>query len=125
MKELFLMKGITLGSLAKDIQTNSSYVSEVINTYKEQNFASYLNSLRVEYLLNKLVTDKKFRSYKLGVIPDELGYNNEQAFSIEFKKRQEPRCPLISKKSKKHKINKRELDEKNLLKSWKREVGGF
>ncbi|WP_326982142.1 hypothetical protein VUJ46_18315 [Chryseobacterium sp. MYb264] len=119
------MKGITLGSLAKDIQTNSSYVSEVINTYKEQNFASYLNSLRVEYLLNKLVTDKKFRSYKLGVIPDELGYNNEQAFSIEFKKRQEPRCPLISKKSKKHKINKRELDEKNLLKSWKREVGGF
>jgi len=86
-KENFLKKGLTLGSLAKDIKTNSSYLSEVINTYKGKNFASYLNDLRIDYALSKLVRDKKFRSYKLSVIATELGYNNEQAFAIAFKKK--------------------------------------
>ena len=86
-KEMFLRKGITLASLAKNIKTNTAYLSEVINTYKEKNFAAYLNDLRIEYALIKLVKDKKFRSYKLSVIAEELGYNNEQAFSLAFKKK--------------------------------------
>lgn len=86
-KEQFLKKGITLSSLAKTIKTNSAYLSDVINTYKEKNFASYLNDLRINYALKRLVHDKKFRSYKLSVISEELGYNNEQAFSIAFKKK--------------------------------------
>ncbi|SDQ29306.1 AraC-type DNA-binding protein [Chryseobacterium soldanellicola] len=86
-KELFLKKGITSASLAKSIKTNTSYLSEVINTQKEKNFAAYLNDLRINYALNRLVRDRKFRSYKLSVIADELGYNNEQAFSLAFKKK--------------------------------------
>jgi YesN/AraC family two-component response regulator len=34
-----------------------------------------------------LANDKKFRSYKLTFIAEELGYNNEQAFTLAFKKR--------------------------------------
>lgn len=86
-KQQFLKKGITLSSLAKTLKTNSAYLSDVINTYKEKNFASYLNDLRINYALTRLVHDKKFRSYKLSVISEELGYNNEQAFSIAFKKK--------------------------------------
>ncbi|UFH32316.1 helix-turn-helix domain-containing protein [Chryseobacterium sp. C-71] len=86
-KEQYLRKGITLNSLAKKIKTNSTYLSQVVNIYKEKNFAIYLNDLRIEYALNKLVKDKKFRSYKLSVIAEELGYNNEQAFALAFKKR--------------------------------------
>lgn len=86
-KEQFLRRGISLSGLAKKMKTNSTYLSQVVNTYKEKNFAIYLNDLRIDYALNKLVRDKKFRSYKLSVIAEELGYNNEQAFSIAFKKR--------------------------------------
>lgn len=86
-KELFLKKGITLASLAKNIKTNTTYLSEIINTHKSKNFASYLNDLRIDFALNRLVKDKKFRSYKLSVIAEELGYNNEQAFSLAFKKK--------------------------------------
>ncbi|WP_146894358.1 helix-turn-helix domain-containing protein [Chryseobacterium rhizosphaerae] len=86
-KELFLKKGITSASLAKSIKTNTTYLSEVINTQKGKNFAAYLNDLRINYALNKLVKDRRFRSYKLSVISDELGYNNEQAFSLAFKKK--------------------------------------
>lgn len=86
-KELFLKKGITLANLAKNIKTNTAYLSEIINTHKGKNFASYLNDLRIDFALNRLVNDKKFRSYKLSVIAEELGYNNEQAFSLAFKKK--------------------------------------
>ncbi len=86
-KELFLKKGITLASLAKNIKTNTAYLSEIINTHKGKNFAAYLNDLRIDFALSRLVKDKKFRSYKLSVIAEELGYNNEQAFSLAFKKK--------------------------------------
>ncbi|MBP2618736.1 helix-turn-helix domain-containing protein [Chryseobacterium jejuense] len=86
-RELFLNKGVTLASLAKNIKTNTAYLSEIINTHKGKNFASYLNDLRIDFALNRLVKDKKFRSYKLSVIAEELGYNNEQAFSLAFKKK--------------------------------------
>ncbi|MDM1557389.1 AraC family transcriptional regulator [Chryseobacterium indologenes] len=86
-KELFLKKGTTLASLAKNIKTNTAYLSEIINTHKGKNFTAYLNDLRIDFALNRLVKDKKFRSYKLSVIAEELGYNNEQAFSLAFKKK--------------------------------------
>ncbi|WP_221408189.1 helix-turn-helix domain-containing protein [Chryseobacterium lactis] len=86
-RELFLKKGITLASLAKNIKTNTAYLSEIINTHKGKNFATYLNDLRIDFALNRLVKDKKFRSYKVAVIAEELGYNNEQAFSLAFKKK--------------------------------------
>lgn len=86
-KDQFLNKGITLGSLAKKIKTNSKYLSEIINTYKGKNFATYLNDLRIDYAISRLANDKKFRSYKIPFIAEELGYNNEQAFTLAFKKR--------------------------------------
>ncbi|MCL8535318.1 helix-turn-helix domain-containing protein [Chryseobacterium gallinarum] len=86
-KEQFLTKGITLSSLAKKLKTNSKYLSEVINTYKEKNFAAYLNDLRIDYAISRLATDRKFRSYKIPFIAEELGYNNEQAFTMAFKRR--------------------------------------
>ncbi|MDN5422608.1 MAG: helix-turn-helix domain-containing protein [Chryseobacterium sp.] len=86
-KDQFLNKGITLGSLAKRVKTNSKYLSETINTYKGKNFAAYLNDLRIDYAISRLANDRKFRSYKIQFIADELGYNNEQAFTLAFKKR--------------------------------------
>lgn len=86
-KEHFLQKGITLGSVAKKIKTNPRYLSEVINIYKGKNFATYINDLRIDQAINRLATDKKFRSYKISVIAEELGYNNEQAFTLAFKRR--------------------------------------
>lgn len=86
-KKGFLKKGITLASLAKKTKTNSKYLSEVINTHKGKNFAAYLNDLRIDYAIKRLAKDKKFRSYKIPFIAEELGYNNEQAFTLAFKKK--------------------------------------
>jgi YesN/AraC family two-component response regulator len=94
----FLKNGITLASLAKSIKTNTTYLSEIINNHKGKNFTAYLNDLRIDYVLDVLVKDKKFRSYKLPAIAEEIGYNNVQAFSIAFKKKTELLPLFISKK---------------------------
>ncbi|PQA94968.1 Helix-turn-helix domain-containing protein [Chryseobacterium piscicola] len=86
-KEQYLKKGITVENLAKKFNTNSTYLSKVVNIYKEKSFPSYLNDLRIDYALIRLLNDKKFRSYNFSVIASELGYNNEQAFAKAFKKR--------------------------------------
>lgn len=41
----------------------------------------------IDYAIDKLLKDRKFRSYKLTVVAEELGYNNEQAFAVAFKKK--------------------------------------
>ena len=42
----FLKKKYTLNSLAKELNTNSTYLSKVINLEKDTNFANYLNNLK-------------------------------------------------------------------------------
>ena len=86
-KEQYLKTGIVVDNLAKKFKTNSSYLSKVVNIYKEKSFPNYLNDLRIDYALIRLLNDKTFRSYNFSVIASELGYNNEQAFAKAFKKR--------------------------------------
>jgi len=86
-KKHYLKKGVTMANLAKNLKTNTAYLSDVINSHKGKNFAAYLNDLRIDYALKQLVQDKKICSYKLSAIAEELGYNTEQSFSIAFKKK--------------------------------------
>lgn len=86
-KEQYLKKGISVDNLAKKYKTNSTYLSKVVNKYKGKSFPTYLNELRIDYALVRLLNDKKFRSYNFAVIAGELGYNDEQAFAKAFKKR--------------------------------------
>ena len=83
----FLKNDITLAKVAKKFKTNSSYLSKVINSHKKQNFANYVNDLRIEFCIEKLKTDSKFRRYSIKSIAQEIGFNNIQSFSSAFQKR--------------------------------------
>ncbi|WP_025740899.1 helix-turn-helix domain-containing protein [Aquimarina pacifica] len=82
--EDFLKSQISLSSVAKEFKTNSRYLSQIINTYKEKNFSNYIADLRIEYMINKLKIDKKFRNYKIQVIAKEAGFNTSESFSKSF-----------------------------------------
>ncbi|QPQ51038.1 helix-turn-helix transcriptional regulator [Chryseobacterium indologenes] len=58
-KEEFIESGLTLNKLATRFDTNSSYLSQVINEYKGTNFNRYLGELRIHYITKKLYEDKK------------------------------------------------------------------
>ena len=77
---------ITLLSLAKTFETNSKYLSQVINQQKEQSFNNYINSLRIRYTVEKLKIDLVFRKYSIKAIAHEVGFNTTESFSKAFLK---------------------------------------
>ncbi len=83
----FLEPNITTTSLAIQFKTNSKYISRIINTYKEKNFTNYINDLRLEYVIEELKTNKKFRNYTIKAIANEIGFNTTEAFSKYFHKK--------------------------------------
>ena len=70
--------------LATEFKTNSNYLSKVINEIKGTTFTQYTNMLRIEYILEKLETDKKFSQYTIQALSEFSGYNSVQTFTRAF-----------------------------------------
>ncbi|WP_046757832.1 helix-turn-helix domain-containing protein [Kordia jejudonensis] len=81
------MKKISLGRLSENFNTNSKYISKIINEYKGKTVSQYINSLRLDYCINRLKNDNKFRKYSLDHIADESGYSTRRAFNNAFLKK--------------------------------------
>jgi AraC-like DNA-binding protein len=82
----YISSETTLTSLAKTFETNSKYLSQVINQQKGQSFSNYINSLRINYTVRKLKTDARFRKYSINAIANEVGFNTSESFSKAFYK---------------------------------------
>ncbi|MFA5299027.1 MAG: helix-turn-helix domain-containing protein [Lutibacter sp.] len=83
----FLDNSITLNRLSKTFNTNSNYLSKIINFYKKQNFSSYISDLRIDYCIEQLITNKTYRKYSIKALSFELGFNNAESFSKAFYKK--------------------------------------
>ncbi len=84
--EKFLKKDISLTSLSHQLNTNPKYLSEIIRIHRNNNFNGYINSLRINYIVQKLYHDIKYREYKISYLAEECGYTSSQVFVIAFKK---------------------------------------
>ncbi|WP_053002378.1 helix-turn-helix domain-containing protein [Kordia jejudonensis] len=84
-KQLFLSKHCSLNEVAKKLKTNTSYLSKLVNTHKGKSFTAYITDLRVNYAIRRLKEDKKFRSYTIDSIAQEIGFNRSESFSRAFK----------------------------------------
>ncbi|MCP4052321.1 MAG: AraC family transcriptional regulator [Mesoflavibacter sp.] len=82
----FIKNGLTLNGMAKEFNTNSSYLSKVINHYKGLTFSKYINRLRIDYAIKELESNIKFRNFTINAIADEVGFNNAESFSKYFYK---------------------------------------
>lgn len=83
--ENYLNHKISLTTLAKQLETNTKYLSEVINKNKGKNFNSYINDLRINYILIKLKTEQKYRNYKVTSLAEECGYASHSTFVAAFR----------------------------------------
>ena len=86
-KHEFTSSELTLNLLAKNVQTNASYLSKVINHYKKLSFSRYLNSLRVDYAIDQLKHNKTFRKYTVKAISHEVGFKTAESFAKAFHKK--------------------------------------
>ncbi len=76
---------ISLSVLAQEMDTNSSYLSKLINTYSNYSFSDYINQFRVE-CAKKLLIDSQYKQYTIISIGLESGFNSKSTFYTAFKK---------------------------------------
>jgi AraC-like DNA-binding protein len=86
-EKYFLKMDCTASNLAKKINTNTTYLSKIINTYYQKNFTEYINDLRIEFALNRLKNDKLYGQYSILAIANEIGFKSKESFNSAFKKR--------------------------------------
>lgn len=82
---LYNNKGMSLSFLAGELNTNTKYLSYVINQHKCTDFKTYINRLRINYIVDKLINDEKYRQYKISILADECGFSSHSKFAAVFK----------------------------------------
>ena len=82
----FTRKTISLSYLATFCETNSRYLSHIINTHKGKSFRNYINELRIDYIIKKLETNPQYRKFKIATLAEECGFSSQNKFAQVFKK---------------------------------------
>lgn len=85
VNEQYLSLDCSLSFVAEKLESNTSYVSNVINNYKNKTFKSYITELRINTALIRLKNDAKLRSYTIKAIAEEFGFKRQETFSKAFK----------------------------------------
>ena len=80
----FTEKGLTLNKLAKKFDTNSNYLSQVISEKRNINYNKYLSELRINYITQKLYSDKEYLKLTVEALAEKSGIASRQNFSDLF-----------------------------------------
>lgn len=81
----FTDKLISLPTLAGMLNTNTKYLSYILNTHKNKDFSTYINHLRINYIIEKIENNNVFKNYKISVLAEECGFSSHSKFSAVFK----------------------------------------
>jgi YesN/AraC family two-component response regulator len=94
----YLEKNLKLTTMADRFNTNTKYLSAILNQHMGISFSNYLSNLRVSFAIDNLKKDPKFRMYTIRAIAEESGFNNSESFSKSFYKKTGMRPSLFIKK---------------------------
>ena len=83
--QLFLKEDFSLNFLADMLDTNTSYLSKIINEHKKLSFKQYLIDLRIKYLMKQLDENPIIRKYSIEALAQSVGYTNASSFTRIFK----------------------------------------
>ncbi|MDT0677790.1 helix-turn-helix domain-containing protein [Autumnicola musiva] len=82
--ERFLDKDLDMATLAQELETNTSYLSVVINTYKNKTFPNYLKELRISDAIIQLNRDPKLLKFNYQGLAETFGFRRGESFSKAF-----------------------------------------
>jgi AraC-like DNA-binding protein len=84
--EFYLNKDISLGVFSGKMGTNQRYLTHVIKKYKNADFATYINELKINYIVKRIKSNPKYLMYKISYLAEECGFSYHSRFTINFKK---------------------------------------
>lgn len=77
--------GYSAKDLAKELKTNTRYLSAVVNSRFGMNYCCLVNEYRIKDALN-LLKDKRYADKNIEEISDMVGFSNRQSFYAAFYK---------------------------------------
>ena len=83
--DLFLEADFSLEKLAKELKSNTSYVSHAINESMGKNFTSLVNEYRVKRAC-QFMAEPENKNYTLEYISSKVGFKSRNTFYVSFKK---------------------------------------
>ncbi|HBI01804.1 MAG TPA: AraC family transcriptional regulator [Flavobacterium sp.] len=83
----YLEKDMNLAKLAALLDTNTKYASLIIAEQREKKTTTYINDLKIDYIVELLISNNKFRNYTNKALSDEAGFGSTQIFTLCFKNR--------------------------------------
>lgn len=86
-KHEYLNSDFTLQHVAKKIKTNTTYLSYVVNKRFGKSFGEYSNELKINYVINEMITNHMYRKYSTQAIAESVGFKNAVSFAKSFRKR--------------------------------------
>ncbi len=81
----FTDKNMSLSYMVSTMDTNTKYLSYIIKKYRNKDFTTYTNELRINYILEKLNNDPRYRKYKISILAEEAGFSSHSMFTTNFK----------------------------------------
>ena len=84
-EEVYCDTDFSLGKLASLVNSNSKYVSQVINEHYRKNFNAYLNVYRIRTARARLADRKNYGNYTIKAIAESVGYKSNTTFVNAFK----------------------------------------
>ena len=81
----FTNKEMSLAVLSAQFDTNTKYLSEIINRHRQDNFNTYINKLRIGYIIEKMKSDSNYLNYKISYLAEESGFSAHSSFATVFK----------------------------------------
>lgn len=84
-EQLFLDNSLTIFTLAKKLETNSKYLSKLINQSLDKNFALFVNEYRIEFA-KKMLLNPSNKNLTIEYIGEKSGFKSKSAFNAAFKK---------------------------------------
>ena len=80
----FLNPEVSIQFLSQEFETNSRYISKIVNEFKGKGFSQYINNLRIDYAIKELQENKRLRKYSISALAAEFGFNTAESFSNAF-----------------------------------------
>ncbi len=84
--EFYLDREMSLPKMAKELETNTTYLSRIINEDYQKAFATFINELRLSHTLRSLEADSKYRKLTIDHIAYNSGFASSSTFYNAFKK---------------------------------------
>lgn len=76
----------TLDRLCQLVESNTRYVSQVINGYYGKNFTSFVNEYRIRLACSRLADFKTYGRHTINAIGQSVGFKSNTTFSAVFRK---------------------------------------